>query len=98
MQSAARRLWNRLPPGVRRRFAFLGGAPPARQYAREAMNRDIDAWFGARDVRTLDCVEVSGTVREDLGWRSYTSLAYPDFDLLSSTPPAEFDVVICEQV
>lgn len=98
MQSAARRLWNRLPLGVRRSLAFLGGAPPTRQYAREAMNRDIAKWLGARDASTLECVEVSGRVRQDLRWRSYTSLEYPGFDLVSSEPPAEFDVVVCEQV
>jgi 2-polyprenyl-3-methyl-5-hydroxy-6-metoxy-1,4-benzoquinol methylase len=81
-----------------RRLAFLGGAPAMSQYVREAMNRDISAWLACVGVAHLDAVEVSGRNRADLGWKSYTWLEYPAFDLLHSEAPGQFDVVICEQV
>jgi 2-polyprenyl-3-methyl-5-hydroxy-6-metoxy-1,4-benzoquinol methylase len=51
------------------------------------------------DRHTLDAVEVSGSAHRDKGWKSYTTLEYPAFDLCN--PPQtipQFDVVICEQV
>lgn len=98
VQSTARRLWTRLPAGVKRRLAFVAGAPPLRQYAREAMNRDIADWLDRLDVTALDAAEVSGRIRGHVGWKSYAALEFPAFDLLLSEPPGEFDVVICEQV
>jgi SAM-dependent methyltransferase len=101
-EARARRLWHRLPLRIRERLAFVSyavhGAPPLRQYAREEMNRDIAEWFAELDPATLDAVEVSGNARSALGWKSYTSLHYPDFDLVKSEPPGQYDVVICEQV
>jgi SAM-dependent methyltransferase len=98
----ARKLWHRLPGGIRERLGFVinavYGAPPLRQYAREVMNRDIAAWLAGLDAGALDAVEVSGRSRADHGWKSFTSLAYPDFDLVSSEPPGQYDVVFCEQV
>ena len=61
------------------------------------MNRDIAMWLDSLDVPSLEAVEVSGTVRSDWGWKSYTSLLYPEFDLVNSEPTVESDVVICEQ-
>jgi SAM-dependent methyltransferase len=62
------------------------------------MNRDIAAWLQTLDVAGLDAAEVSGRERADLGWRTYTSLEFPAFDLVTSDPPGRYDVVICEQV
>lgn len=102
MKALARSLWHRLPGGLRERlqpvFTVVYGAPPLRQYAREVMNRDIDAWLAGIDVGALDAAEVSGTLRGGHGWKSFTTLAYPDFDLVRSEPPAQYDVVFCEQV
>lgn len=98
----ARKLWHRLPAGVTARLPVVlyavYGAPPLRSYAREMMNRDIDSWLTTLDSNTLDAVEVSGTVRSGRAWKSYTSLQYPEFDLVQSEPTGEYDVVICEQV
>ncbi len=102
LKRLAKGLWHRLPGKVKSRLAFalhaLYGAPPLRQYAREAMNRDIAQWLTGVDAGALEAVEVSGNSRADQGWKSFTTLAYPDFDLVSSEPPGQYDVVICEQV
>lgn len=62
------------------------------------MNRDISSWLSGLDVRSLDAVEVSGTLRCGYQWRSFTSLTYPEFDLTKDKAPDQYDVVICEQV
>jgi SAM-dependent methyltransferase len=62
------------------------------------MDRAVEAFLRSLQPSRLDAVEVSGTGRSGLGWKSYTALAYPEFDLLSPGEPGTFDVVICEQV
>jgi len=96
------RLWHRLPPKARQRLQFalhaVYGAPALRQYVRESMNRDLVEWFREIGPPALDAVEISGDSRAGYGWRSYTTLAYPAFDLMTSEPERQYDVVICEQV
>lgn len=65
---------------------------------REAMNRDLDGLFRSLPTKKVDAVEVSGNLRSELAWKSYTSLVYPEFDLCSSSPTHSYDFVICEQV
>ncbi|MDQ6909536.1 MAG: class I SAM-dependent methyltransferase [Actinomycetota bacterium] len=65
------------------------------------MNREIDILFQHLPPDTHDAVEVSGSLRSNLPWRSYTSLLYPQFDLcrkVQDPPYGPFDLVICEQV
>lgn len=48
-----------------------------------------------------DCVEISPGKRtwiREIGWRSYTPLAFPDFDICEAPAPRKFDVVIANQV
>jgi hypothetical protein len=45
------------------------------------MNRDIEALFESLDPSGLNVVEISGGIRSDYPWASYTRLAYPEFDL-----------------
>ncbi len=92
----------RLPIQVKERLQFavhaFYGAPALRQYARERMNRNIEEWLATIDAGALDAVEVSGTLRANHGWKSYTALVYPEFDLVTSDPCQRYDVVFCEQV
>ena len=98
-RAAATVVWRVLPARLRHWIvAVRHGAPPQRQWMRETMNRDLTEFFGALETAKLDALEVSGNLRSDLPWRSYTSLAYPEFDLCSSTPTDAYDFVICEQV
>lgn len=62
---------------------------------REAVGRHLEALGPAG----LSAAEISGDGQAGRGWKSFTSLNYPEFDLcapLSGQGP--FDVVICEQV
>jgi SAM-dependent methyltransferase len=63
------------------------------------MDRSIAAELARLDPSTKDAVEVSGSGHAARGWRSYTRLDYPDFDLCDPPPRLRrFDVVLCEQV
>jgi SAM-dependent methyltransferase len=68
-------------------------------WSRVIMDRDIDARLGERSLGALDALEISGHRRERLGFRSYRSTSYPEFDVCTTaevTPQA--DLVFCEQV
>lgn len=71
----------------------------ADQWQRVVLNRAVDEHLLALGPSRLDAVEISGDGRAQLGWRSFTSLNYPAFDVCApSGDEGTFDVVICEQV
>lgn len=100
LRAIARRSWRALPDAVRQPvYTVRYGAPPERQWLREVMNRDLETVFGQLGPERLDVVEVSGGIRSDQPWRSYSSLRYPEFDLCAPKQlPGRYDLVICEQV
>jgi SAM-dependent methyltransferase len=68
-------------------------------WCRVVMDRAIDKELESLRPPLVDVVEVSGSAHGQRGWRSYTSLRFPDFDLCNPPHPMpQFDVVICEQV
>ncbi len=59
----------------------------------------MDAYLTALPAAELRAAEVSGDTHAGRGWREYSSLNYPDFDIGAPVAdPGRFDVVICEQV
>lgn len=69
------------------------------QWQRVTLNRAVDWHIAALGPSGLSAVEISGDARAGLGWRSFISLNYPDFDVCAPLGDHErFDVVICEQV
>jgi len=69
------------------------------QWQRVVMNRAVDAHLRSLDPSKLSAVEISGSGRADIPWKSFSSLNYPEFDLCAPlVGRGEYDVVICEQV
>jgi len=64
----------------------------------------VDSWrafLGALPVGQLDVLEISpadATIWRDAGYRSYTAVQFPDFDVTKQTLPRQFDVIIADQV
>ena len=99
VQAAARRLWAMLPRSAREAAAPLKyGAPSRRQWIREVMNRDIDAFLHNLPPAQTRALEVSCSLRGGLPWKSYQAVHYPDFDICCDRLEDTFDLVICEQV
>jgi len=84
---------------LRDRVLYPEAASGAEQWQRVVLNRAVDRHLAALDPPTRTAAEISGDAHAGRGWRSYTSLDYPAFDLCA---PLEgrgtFDVVLCEQV
>lgn len=72
----------------------------AHQWARLVMNHEVDARLSILDRSRLDALEVSGTDHHHRGWRSYTSIHWPQHDICDPELDLgqQFDVVLAEQV
>jgi SAM-dependent methyltransferase len=77
---------------------FLSARDGDSQWLRTVMNRDLDRRITQLNPSHQDAVEVSGHMHGGRAWRSYTTLDFPAFDLCTSEPADQFDVVLCEQV
>jgi SAM-dependent methyltransferase len=63
------------------------------------MSRAVDRYIDSLRPSDRTAVEISGNSHAKRPWKSYSSLAYPDFDLCAELDgQPQFDVVICEQV
>lgn len=83
-------------PGVKSRTEAGPGHP---QWLRDVMTPDTRECFESLKPETLDAVEISGSSWEDLPWRHYEQLHFPDFDLCNPAAlHGPYDLVICEQV
>ena len=102
-----------LTGAVTRRLTSLGGRARAardrallpeagsgsEQWQRVVLNAAVERHLRSLDPPSKDAAEISGSAQAGLGWRSFTDLSYPAFDLCA--PPAThdtYDVVVCEQV
>jgi SAM-dependent methyltransferase len=81
------------------RLAFPEAEGAADHWQRVALDRAVDDYIRELDPAGLSAAEISGAGKAGHGWKRFTSLDYPEFDLCA---PLEgrglFDVVICEQV
>jgi SAM-dependent methyltransferase len=102
---SSRDLLRKLRPAVARaadaagRRIFPEPRPGDRHWQREMLNLAMEEKIASLGPSGLTAAEISGDGRAGSGWKEFTSLDYPEFDLCA---PLEgrgpFDVVICEQV
>lgn len=67
-------------------------------WCRQVMNAEVDNRVRNMPYSKLNVLEVSGTDWKDFGFKSYTSLSYPKFDICKQTIDDRFDLIIAEQV
>ena len=68
-------------------------------WTRVEMTRITQEWMSQLPRKEMDALEISGEAWSSWGFKSYTSLQYPDFDICA--PPSNgrtWDIVIAEQV
>jgi SAM-dependent methyltransferase len=69
------------------------------QWQRVVMNDAITAHLDSLEPASRSAAEISGDSHAGRGWKDYTSLNYPAFDVCAPVVDrGRFDVVICEQV
>ena len=66
---------------VRDRVLLPESTSGADQWQRVTLNAAVHAHLMSLDPGRRDAAEISGDSQAGLGWKSYTSLNFPDFDL-----------------
>jgi len=85
--------------GAADRLAFPEAVPTSEHWQRLVLNDAVNEHIASLDPPRRTAAEISGDTHARKPWRAYSNLAYPAFDLCAPVErPAEFDVVICEQV
>jgi hypothetical protein len=80
-------------------LTFPEAASAGEHWQRRVMNEAIGDHIATLDPQNRTAAEISGDTHANRGWKSYTSLDYPEFDLIAPLEEERrFDVVICEQV
>jgi len=74
------------------------GTAAAAHWCRIVMDAETDTLVRSLDYRSCSVLEVSGDKWRDFGFRKYTALSYPQFDLCEGALDEQFDLVIAEQV
>lgn len=96
---AARRALAASVRALRDRVLLPEAASGTEQWQRVVLNRAVAEHLDALGPSGLTAAEISGNAQAQRGWRSFTSLDYPAFDLCAPlTDRRTYDVVICEQV
>lgn len=67
-------------------------------WCRQVMNTEVERRVRAMPYRKLKVLEISGTEWEQFGFKSYKSLAFPEFDICKQTINEQFDLIIASQV
>jgi hypothetical protein len=68
-------------------------------WARVVMDRETDRYIRSMPYASCDALEISGTKWKKLGFASYRSESFPDYDVCDKPLKLEgFDVVVAEQV
>jgi SAM-dependent methyltransferase len=71
---------------------------PVNHWCRTVMNMETKRLIDELDPGSLDVLEVSGSAWSETGFRSYRNVNWPEFDICTDRLPANFDLVIAEQV
>ncbi|MBE9046886.1 methyltransferase type 12 [Pleurocapsales cyanobacterium LEGE 10410] len=68
------------------------------QWARTVMKQECFKLLAELEPAKLNALEISGQQWEKLGFRSYTQMHYPEFDICKERLPQTFNVIIADQV
>jgi hypothetical protein len=67
-------------------------------WARTVMNRECSRLIAGLGPEKLDVLEISGNTFKSIRFKSYTQANFPRFDICATALPAEYDLVIADQV
>jgi SAM-dependent methyltransferase len=79
------------------KWLVLGPARPV-HWVRAVMDEDTARMVRALEPPQLHALEISGDKWRHFGFKSYTDVHYPDFDISNPPLDRQYDIVIAEQV
>ena len=76
----------------------IGYDPRAKQWCRVIMDQSTEELVRKMDFGNLAVLEISGRKWENFGFRKYSNVFYPAFDICRDITERKFDLIIAEQV
>lgn len=67
-------------------------------WCRQVMNTEVKNWVKRMPYKKLKALEISGTEWKGFGFKSYKSLAFPEFDICKQATDEKFNLIIASQV
>jgi SAM-dependent methyltransferase len=67
-------------------------------WCRVVMDQSTDALVRSLPCQELDALEISGGKWKSLGFKSYRTTNFPEFDICKEQTSQKFDIIIAEQV
>jgi SAM-dependent methyltransferase len=67
-------------------------------WSRVVMRERCREWLRNLEPGKLSALEISGELWKGMGFGSYRSVSYPEYDVCAGTLPERFEVIIAEQV
>jgi len=96
---ALRRMWQFLFGYERRRWLWRTATGETDiQWARVVMIQAMRTLIDQLRLSEMRALEVSGTNWRSAGFKSYTEVHFPEYDICAGPLGAEFDIVIADQV
>src|SRR5690348_8054748 len=83
---------------IERTYHLLFGIQSGQQWCRVVMDQETEKMVRKLPYKDLSVLEISGTKWANFGFKNYTSVQYPEFDICSQVHPDKFDLIIAEQV
>lgn len=69
-----------------------------KQWCRIVMDQKTQAMIQNLPYQNFSVLEISGTKWANFGFKSYTQVQFPEFDLCNQVLPERYDLIIAEQV
>lgn len=77
---------------------LIGYNAKGKQWCRVVMDQETEKIVDAIPVDAMSVLEISGTKWKSKGFKSYTSVQYPEYDICAKSLDEKFDLIIAEQV
>jgi 2-polyprenyl-3-methyl-5-hydroxy-6-metoxy-1,4-benzoquinol methylase len=77
---------------------LIGYNAKGKHWCRVVMDQETDKLVDSLNIPSLDVLEISGDKWKPKGFKSYTSVQYPEFDICANAMDRQFDLIIAEQV
>ena len=77
---------------------ITGFNPKANMWCRIVMDEQTEFLIKQLNFKTFSTLEISGNKWSSFGFKKYTNVQYPDFDICKDHLNEKFDLIIAEQV
>jgi hypothetical protein len=88
----------RVPWKIERLWQLAIGQDNDVRWSRVVMNQEMGKLVAGLPVHTLRALEISGENWKRIGFKSYATAHFPDYDVCAGPLPTQYDIIVADQV